>query len=80
MSRQQLRQWGPPAPGRCRLQPVAFQEGEGDGEPAEARVIVITSGKGGVGKTTATANLGMSIARCAGAAGRCEGVRPNRPS
>ena len=28
-----------------------------------ARVIVITSGKGGVGKTTATANLGMSIAR-----------------
>nr|YP_009105165.1 septum site-determining protein [Edaphochlorella mirabilis]AIT93735.1 septum site-determining protein [Edaphochlorella mirabilis] len=29
----------------------------------ESRVIVITSGKGGVGKTTATANLGMSIAR-----------------
>ena len=28
-----------------------------------ARTIVITSGKGGVGKTTATANLGMSIAR-----------------
>ncbi len=27
------------------------------------RVIVITSGKGGVGKTTVTANLGMSIAR-----------------
>ena len=27
------------------------------------RVIVITSGKGGVGKTTTTANLGMSIAR-----------------
>jgi septum site-determining protein MinD len=27
------------------------------------RTIVITSGKGGVGKTTATANLGMSIAR-----------------
>ena len=27
------------------------------------RIIVITSGKGGVGKTTATANLGMSIAR-----------------
>ncbi len=27
------------------------------------RVIVITSGKGGVGKTTATANLGMCIAR-----------------
>lgn len=27
------------------------------------RVIVITSGKGGVGKTSATANIGMSIAR-----------------
>lgn len=30
---------------------------------SNSRVIVITSGKGGVGKTTATANLGMSIAR-----------------
>jgi septum site-determining protein MinD len=30
---------------------------------AESRVVVITSGKGGVGKTTTTANLGMSIAR-----------------
>ena len=29
----------------------------------DSRTIVITSGKGGVGKTTATANLGMSIAR-----------------
>lgn len=29
----------------------------------KARVLVITSGKGGVGKTTATANLGMSMAR-----------------
>ena len=28
-----------------------------------SRTIVITSGKGGVGKTTTTANLGMSIAR-----------------
>ena len=27
-----------------------------------ARVIVITSGKGGVGKTTITANLGMHLA------------------
>lgn len=27
------------------------------------RIIVVTSGKGGVGKTTATANIGMSIAR-----------------
>nr|YP_009646475.1 septum site-determining protein [Chloropicon maureeniae]QBX98177.1 septum site-determining protein [Chloropicon maureeniae] len=29
----------------------------------ESRTIVITSGKGGVGKTTTAANLGMSIAR-----------------
>lgn len=29
----------------------------------ETRVLVVTSGKGGVGKTTTTANLGMSIAR-----------------
>ena len=29
----------------------------------ESRVLVITSGKGGVGKTTAVANIGMSIAR-----------------
>jgi septum site-determining protein MinD len=28
-----------------------------------ARVIVITSGKGGVGKTTTTANLGMALAQ-----------------
>lgn len=28
-----------------------------------SRIIVITSGKGGVGKTTVTANLGMAIAR-----------------
>ncbi|PNW75335.1 hypothetical protein CHLRE_12g522950v5 [Chlamydomonas reinhardtii] len=29
----------------------------------EARILVVTSGKGGVGKTTSSANLGMSIAR-----------------
>ena len=34
----------------------------GDKDPG-CRTIVITSGKGGVGKTTTTANLGMSIAR-----------------
>src|SRR4028119_1689099 len=28
-----------------------------------SRIIVITSGKGGVGKTTVTANLGMALAR-----------------
>ena len=26
------------------------------------RAIVVTSGKGGVGKTTATANIGLSLA------------------
>lgn len=31
--------------------------------PLNSRIIVVTSGKGGVGKTTATANIGMSIAR-----------------
>lgn len=58
-----------PAGRRC-LRAVAFKEQEQGGgeaaaapETAEARVIVVTSGKGGVGKTTATANIGMSIAR-----------------
>jgi septum site-determining protein MinD len=35
--------------------------GNGTGEK-KGRVIVITSGKGGVGKTTTTANLGMALA------------------
>lgn len=34
-----------------------------ENHPVSERVIVVTSGKGGVGKTTTTANLGMSIAR-----------------
>lgn len=47
------------------MQPVRYQEGDADAaaDTTENRVIVITSGKGGVGKTTASANLGMSIAR-----------------
>ena len=32
-------------------------------EKTQPRVLVITSGKGGVGKTTTTANIGMSVAR-----------------
>ncbi|WIA12181.1 hypothetical protein OEZ85_012252 [Tetradesmus obliquus] len=53
------------APRLPLLQPVCYKEGEAEsnGEQTENRVIVITSGKGGVGKTTASANLGMSIAR-----------------
>lgn len=49
---------------RQRLPPPCFQEGEeANAEVTENRVIVVTSGKGGVGKTTTSANLGMSIAR-----------------
>jgi len=47
-----------------RMQPARFM-GTDDSmsEQSENRVIVITSGKGGVGKTTTTANIGTSIAR-----------------
>jgi septum site-determining protein MinD len=49
---------------RQRLPPPCFTEAEDvNGEVTENRVIVVTSGKGGVGKTTTSANLGMSIAR-----------------
>ncbi|GLC43084.1 hypothetical protein PLESTB_000864800 [Pleodorina starrii] len=54
---------------RRHIQAAAFQETEEEGFTAspndmqEARIIVVTSGKGGVGKTTTSANLGMSIAR-----------------
>lgn len=50
----------------CRLSPARASAGDDLLDPAEfeeGRVIVVTSGKGGVGKTTSTANLGMSIAR-----------------
>nr|YP_009106868.1 septum site-determining protein [Marvania geminata]AIT95656.1 septum site-determining protein [Marvania geminata] len=39
------------------------QHSLGNNPETESRVVVVTSGKGGVGKTTTTANLGMSIAR-----------------
>lgn len=48
------------------MPPCALQEDEGATdlpEVTEARIVVVTSGKGGVGKTTTSANLGMSIAR-----------------
>ena len=61
----------------CSVSSISKIEGESgsqnhvqhlDQEPvgnsvSSVRTIVITSGKGGVGKTTGTANLGMSIAR-----------------
>lgn len=50
--------------GRQVVRTRAFQEEGGTlPEVGEARVVVVTSGKGGVGKTTTSANLGMSIAR-----------------
>lgn len=45
------------------LIPSAIAKAKESKTPKESRVIVVTSGKGGVGKTTATANIGMSIAR-----------------
>ena len=41
----------------------SIDDGISPSPSSPARTIVITSGKGGVGKTTATANLGMSMAR-----------------
>ncbi len=49
--------------GRHAVRSAAMEGGDEPADSGEARVIVITSGKGGVGKTTTTANLGMSIAR-----------------
>jgi septum site-determining protein MinD len=42
---------------------IPYRDDFGAAGSVKTRNIVITSGKGGVGKTTATANLGMSIAR-----------------
>nr|YP_009646427.1 septum site-determining protein [Chloroparvula japonica]QBX98109.1 septum site-determining protein [Chloroparvula japonica] len=39
------------------------QENNQQSKVHDSRVLVMTSGKGGVGKTTAVANIGMSIAR-----------------
>ncbi len=44
-------------------QPESSRQLSNKADEQETRTIVITSGKGGVGKTTTTANLGMSIAR-----------------
>ncbi len=42
---------------------ASSNETEVSNNSTQTRIIVVTSGKGGVGKTTATANIGMSIAR-----------------
>lgn len=45
------------------LEPNHAQAKEIKGETMSGRVIVITSGKGGVGKTTTNANIGTALAR-----------------
>jgi membrane protein implicated in regulation of membrane protease activity len=60
--------WLPSSPSqlarKSRMHPSRFTAAEDSmSEQSMDRVIVVTSGKGGVGKTTTTANLGMSIAR-----------------
>ena len=47
------------------LQAVDAAKNDGAAEPARklGRAIVVTSGKGGVGKTTTTANIGTALAR-----------------
>ena len=45
------------------LEPNQAQAKEIKGETMSGRVIVITSGKGGVGKTTTNANIGTALAR-----------------
>lgn len=45
------------------VEPIQSQAKEIKGETMSGRVIVITSGKGGVGKTTTNANIGTALAR-----------------
>lgn len=45
------------------IEPIQSQSKEIKGETMSGRVIVITSGKGGVGKTTTNANIGTALAR-----------------
>ena len=47
----------------CLIARSSSGDAAGPADVTEARIVVVTSGKGGVGKTTSTANLGMSIAR-----------------
>lgn len=47
----------------CKSNKNNIETNSYDNKILTARVIVFTSGKGGVGKTSATANMGMSIAR-----------------
>ncbi len=49
-----------PLAGSAERRPVDLQEGS---SPVNAKAIVVTSGKGGVGKTTATANVGAALAK-----------------
>ena len=44
-------------------QDAELQQGTQDPEMKKARVIVVTSGKGGVGKTTSTSNIAVALAK-----------------
>lgn len=48
---------------QCCVEPNQSQTKEIKGDTMSGRVIVITSGKGGVGKTTTNANIGTALAR-----------------
>lgn len=48
---------------QCCVEPNQSQAKEIKGDTMSGRVIVITSGKGGVGKTTTNANIGTALAR-----------------